>query len=185
MLTKQKTFHATVTHSFILKLTVCFALSWFYAVCSQIMMPLPFNAVPISIQPLPLLLCAWLFGSNALSAYVLYLVQGAVGAPFFAHGNFGIAHLFGPTGGYLFGFGIAMFFLHIMRKTLVHGNIISHLSILLASAVIYFSCGLIYLAWFVPHSALLNTGLYPFLLGDGLKLLTMLFVINCKRYVKG
>ena len=37
----------------------------------------------------------------------LYLIEGALGLPVFAKGA-GIAYLMGPTGGYLFGFVLAM-----------------------------------------------------------------------------
>ena len=34
----------------------------------------------------------------------LYLLVGAIGMPVFAGGRGGLAHFFGPTGGYLFGY---------------------------------------------------------------------------------
>jgi biotin transport system substrate-specific component len=38
---------------------------------------------------------------------VLYLAAGVIGAPVFAGGAFGIARIFGPSGGYLLAFPIA------------------------------------------------------------------------------
>jgi len=54
---------------------------------------IPYNLVPISIQPLPIFLATLLFGWPAVSAYVLYLMQGAFGAPIFAWSMGGFATL--------------------------------------------------------------------------------------------
>jgi biotin transport system substrate-specific component len=42
-------------------------------------------------------------------AIIAYLAEGAIGLPFFAGGHFGLAHLVGPTGGYLISFPAAAF----------------------------------------------------------------------------
>ena len=160
----------------------CVLLSWFYALCSQIIIPLPFSLVPVSIQPFPLLACAWFFGLPAIYAYALYLAQGVLGAPFFAKGGCGLVHLLGPTGGYLVGFGMAMLFLHAVKKYMVPKSIAIKSLFLLATAGIYFSCGLAYLSCFVPVPVLFSAGLYPFLLGDSLKLCTLLLMMSASRF---
>ena len=60
--------------------------------------------VPMTLQPLAVLLIAMLCGRNtAVAAVSLYLFQGMVGIPVFAYGG-GLPYLLGPTGGFLFGF---------------------------------------------------------------------------------
>ena len=60
--------------------------------------------VPMTMQPLAVLLIAMLCGRNiSVSAVSLYLFQGMVGFPVFAFGG-GLPYLLGPTGGFLFGF---------------------------------------------------------------------------------
>ena len=60
--------------------------------------------VPMTLQPLAVLLIAMLCGRNiAVAAVSLYLFQGMVGIPVFAYGG-GLLYLLGPTGGFLFGF---------------------------------------------------------------------------------
>src|ERR1700676_3817029 len=88
-----------------------FSLSVLYTISSQIVFNLPFGLVPISLQPLPLFVCALLFGRIALDAYMLYYFEGACGLAVFSNFHGGIAHITGPTGGYLIGFFFAMFFL--------------------------------------------------------------------------
>ena len=60
--------------------------------------------VPMTLQPLAVLLIAMLCGRNiAVASVSLYLFQGMVGIPVFAYGG-GLPYLLGPTGGFLFGF---------------------------------------------------------------------------------
>ncbi len=139
-------------------------LSWFYALCSQIIIPLPFNLVPLSLQPLPLLLAAFFLGWHAVHAYGLYLVQGALGLPFFAGLQGGLLRLLGPTGGYLIGFGLAM-------ASIAATNAFSNTGwrkVIKVYAVyaIIFGIGLFQLSWFVPANKLLAAGFYPFIIGD-------------------
>lgn len=149
------------------KLGICvmyLLLSWFYALCSQIIIPLPFNLVPLSLQPLPLLLAAFFLGWHAVNAYGLYLLQGALGLPFFAGLQGGLLRLLGPTGGYLIGFGLAM---ACIAATNVFSNT-GWRKIFKVYAVyaIIFGIGLFQLSWFVPANKLLVAGLYPFIIGD-------------------
>ena len=144
---------------------LCIGLSWVYALCSQIIIPLPFNLVPLSIQPLPVTLLTLIMGWPAIIAYVLYLAQGIAGAPFFAGLGYGINHFTGPTGGYLMGFLIAALFLNASRRINPSSKLLTLLKLEIAN-VITFACGLAYLSFFVPANKLLLAGLIPFLVGD-------------------
>lgn len=148
-------------HPFIFSL----CLSWVYALTSQIMIPLPFNLVPLSIQPLPVTLCTLLIGRHAITAYILYLIQGSAGAPFFANYSSGIGHLIGPTGGYLVGFLCAALFLNTVRTIKPSSRLITLLKIQVSN-IITFTCGLAYLSFFVPTDQLFLAGLAPFIFGD-------------------
>src|SRR5918999_3669743 len=66
--------------------------------------------VPITGQSFAVLLTGALLGSRlGTAAVIAYLIEGAVGLPFFAAGGSGIARFFGSTGGYLVGFPAAAF----------------------------------------------------------------------------
>jgi biotin transport system substrate-specific component len=144
---------------------VCLGLAWLYALASQIIIPLPWNFVPISLQPLPVFLSSLLFGWPAVYAYLIYYIQGAFGAPFFAGMLGGMSRIVGPTGGYLIGFGLSAVFLAATRHWKQQSRI-ALLAKLYCAYAITFACGLAQLAWFVHPSILLSQGLYPFLIGD-------------------
>ena len=60
--------------------------------------------VPMTLQPLAVLMIAMLCGRNiSVAAVSLYLFQGIIGIPVFAYGG-GLPYLLGPTGGFLLGF---------------------------------------------------------------------------------
>ena len=63
--------------------------------------------VPMTLQPLAILMIAMLCGRNtSVASVTLYLLQGIIGLPVFAYGG-GLPYLLGPTGGFLFGFLVA------------------------------------------------------------------------------
>lgn len=78
------------------------------AAAAQVVVPVPFSPVPMTLQPLAVLGVGGLLGAAAgLGALVLYLLLGILGLPVFAAGGSGAWHLLGPTGGYLLAFPIA------------------------------------------------------------------------------
>jgi biotin transport system substrate-specific component len=81
------------------------------AAASQVAIPLPNTPVPITLQPLVVVLAGlWLGPTAGAMSMVLYLVAGAAGLPVFAPmGAPGLARLLGPTGGYLLAYPVAAF----------------------------------------------------------------------------
>ena len=79
------------------------------ALAAQVVMPVPFSPVPMTLQPLAVLAVGGLLGgAGGLLAMVLYLVLGVLGLPVFAPGGLpGALRLIGPTGGYLLAFPLA------------------------------------------------------------------------------
>src|SRR5713226_5658345 len=82
------------------------------AAAAQVSVPLPGTPVPMTLQPMAVLLVGGLLGAplGALSM-ILYLAMGAAGLPVFTPTVplLGIARLFGPTGGYLLAYPIAAY----------------------------------------------------------------------------
>ena len=65
----------------------------------------PVAAIPVTLQTLSVALVGALFGwKRALCAVFCYILMGLAGIPVFAGFKAGTAALFGPTGGYIFGF---------------------------------------------------------------------------------
>src|SRR6059058_2472662 len=81
------------------------------AAASQIAIPLPFTPVPITLQPMLVVLAGmWLGPRAGASSMMLYLAAGAAGLPVFTPiGAAGIARFVGPTSGYLLAYPVAAY----------------------------------------------------------------------------
>ena len=81
------------------------------AAASQVAIPIPGTPVPVTLQPLVVVLSGLMLGPVVgFASMVTYLVLGALGLPVFAPvGAPGILRLLGPTGGYLIAFPFAAF----------------------------------------------------------------------------
>lgn len=87
------------------------AASLVVALAARISFPLPFTPVPFTLQPLAVLGVGLALGPwRGAWAMVLYLLEGALGAPVFsATGPGGLLQLFGPTGGFLLAYPAVAF----------------------------------------------------------------------------
>ena len=81
------------------------------AAASQVAIPVPGTSVPMTLQPLAVVLAGMCLGPAAGAAsMVLYLAAGAAGLPVFApEGLAGVARLLGPTGGYLLAYPLGAY----------------------------------------------------------------------------
>jgi biotin transport system substrate-specific component len=109
------------------------------AAASQIAIPLPFTPVPVTLQPMLVILAGmWLGPLAGAASMALYLAAGAAGLPVFTPaGAPGIARFFGPTGGYLIAYPAAAYVagLLAMRATSLTTRWLAGLA---GMAVIYF-----------------------------------------------
>ena len=140
--------------------------------------PLPFTPVPITLQTFFVLLCGAILGSRlGITAQISYLLIGALGLPIFTGASAGFFYLFGPTGGYLFGFVLAAFFIGrvLPRVSAKRGSVFL---VFLAGDLILFSTGVIWLKVLLGYSLtkLLIIGFFPFILGDLLKVTAATFI---------
>ena len=78
---------------------------------SQVAILVPGTQVPLTLQPLMVVLAGmWLGPAAGVMSMVLYLAAGAAGLPVFSpFGLPGVARFFGPTGGYLLAYPLAAF----------------------------------------------------------------------------
>jgi biotin transport system substrate-specific component len=92
------------------------AFSLLTALAAQVVIPI--GPVPITGSTFAVLLTGALLGSRlGAASLIVYLFEGAIGLPFFYGGHGGLAHLFGPTGGYLFAFPAAAFITGAFAET--------------------------------------------------------------------
>lgn len=141
------------------------------AVAAHVAVPVPGTPVPMTLQPLAVLLAGlWLGPRAGFASLLLYLTLGVLGAPVFAPmGPPGVARLVGPTGGYLLAMPIAAWLAGTISErwrgypgrllaaaaslALIHAGGVAQLAIITGS---------------VGSAATLGT--LPFLLGDVVKI---------------
>ncbi|MFC1738503.1 biotin transporter BioY [Planctomycetota bacterium] len=158
----------------------CFLIlggAFLIALCAHIKIPL--FPVPVTGQTFAILMIAALFGARrGCLSVCAYLAAGAAGLPVFAASPSGIPAFAGPTGGYLVGFVFAAYLVGTLaergwdRKA---GTTV--LAMVLGNVVIY-AFGLFWL-WCLfaagrvslGGKSLLAAGVYPFVIGDVLKIL--------------
>ncbi len=95
------------------KIAICITL---LIVASYIVIPLPFSPVVITAQTLIVNVIALvLTPKQAFAAMGVYLFAGLIGLPVFSGGVSGPAKLFGPTGGFLIGFWVAVVVISLLK----------------------------------------------------------------------
>lgn len=146
-----------------------FVGSLFLALLSQLAIPLWFSPVPLTLQTFAVLLMGALLGSKrGALAVSLYLAEGACGLPFFAGGTSGIS---GVTAGYLIGFVLCAFLVGFLLERGWKKSYPLTLCALAIGSSVILACGIIWLSLYVGVMNALAVGLYPFLIGDVMKLL--------------
>ena len=136
--------------------------------------PLPGGLVPVTLQSMVVILAGVMLGpALGASAMISYIALGATGAPVFAGGAGGFAHLFGPTGGYLLAFPAAAAAAGVIASAPgrdLAGAVRLFAALAVASLVV-FAGGVPYLAFFTGSvERAIAIGFTPFLLGSVLKL---------------
>ena len=157
------------------RLVLCVAATGLVAICAHISLPLPFTAVPLTMQTFAVILLGMVLGPVAgFSAMVLYLAEGAIGLPVFSpHGLGGTAQLLGPTAGFLFSYPLAAAAAGYFTRTVRVSTSSFRNGLLagLAASLPIFALGAVWLA-LVMHltaAAAWHLGVAPFLPGEVIK----------------
>lgn len=136
---------------------------------AQIKGYLPISPVPITGQTFAVLMLGALLGSRrGVLAMVAYLIEGALGLPVFSNGV-GLATLIGPTGGYLVGFIAAAYLVGILAEMGWDRWVFIIVAAMFAGVVVLYAFGVCWLAIMTNLRTALTVGLYPFIVGDILK----------------
>lgn len=141
------------------------------AACAQFSIYI--GPIPITGQTFAVLLTGMLLGSRlGAAAVIAYLIEGAIGLPFFAGGGAGLVRFLGPTAGYLVAFPAAAFIVGAFAE---HGWDKRYPTAVAAMAI---GSAIIFLGGWAWFAILTNTSpvaafklaVLPFLLGDVIKI---------------
>ena len=133
---------------------------------------IPIGPVPIVLQNLFILLTGLLLGSRwGLASVGIYLLAGACGLPVFAGGLGGIGRIIGPTGGYLIGYLPAVFLIGLVSEK-TKGRVLFDVMAMICGSIVIYLCGVTWLKILTGMTICktLAVGMYPFLIGDALKI---------------
>ena len=150
-------------------LVIVFSL--FIAACAQFSIQI--GPIPITGQTFAVLLTGALLGSRlGAAAVIAYLIEGAIGLPFFAGGGAGLVRFLGPTAGYLVAFPAAAFITGAFAEHGWDKRYATAVAAMAIGSVVIFLGGW---AWFAvltntPPVAAFKIAVAPFLLGDVIKI---------------
>ena len=136
------------------------------------------GGVPISLTNFVVYLAVFLLGwKKGTISYCIYLLIGLIGLPVFSGFTGGMGKLAGPTGGYLIGFVLMAIISGYFIEAFPGKGYMYILGMILGTAVDY-ALGT---AWFMIQTkmelgAALAACVFPFLIGDALKIIAATFI---------
>jgi biotin transport system substrate-specific component len=145
--------------------------SMFVAIAAQIAIPVPFSPVPLTLQPLAVLLVGVALGSTrGAAALALYLLEGASGLPVFAQGHGGAIWLVAATAGYLYSYPVAAWVAGWFSERGWGNSVVRAVAGMLTALAVIYIGGWSWLALLAGPTAAFTMGVAPFLLADILKI---------------
>jgi len=160
------------------QVAIVIAASLFVALCARVTIPLPGTPVPLTLQNFGVLAVGLMLGSRrGFAALALYLIEGASGLPVFSPSILGggIAHILGPTGGFLMAYPVVAFVAGwIYERASKQSSLRFAWATLsaIAAELVLFAAGLTWLA-VLTHSVstAIRFGLYWFVFAEVIKIL--------------
>jgi len=148
--------------------TLAIAGSLLLAVSAHV--KVPFWPVPMTMQTFVVLMIGATYGRNlAVATVAAYLIEGAIGLPFFAASG-GVAILVGPTAGYLFGFLVAAGLVGQLANRGMGRTVPTAVLIFIAGDAAIFLCGVGWLSTIIGIDKAVAGGLAPFMLAEAVKI---------------
>jgi len=148
------------------------------ALASQVAIPIPGTPVPITLQPLVVVLAGmWLGPVAGAASMVLYLGAGALGMPVFSpYGAPGLARFVGPTGGYLFAYPVAAFVAGALARRAT--SLTGRWGAALAGSAVLLVGGFAQLSILYGLSNAIPLAIRPFVLLDALKAFIAALIVS-------
>ncbi len=137
------------------------------------------GTIPLTAQTLIVLLSGLFLGKKkGAISQITYLTAGITGLPWFSRGG-GLSYILSPTFGYLLGFVPAAYLVGYLteeKKDLIK----TLFSFLISHLLIYFF-GILWLSKSLGFEKSLIVGIYPFLLGDSIKVVIASLISKFKK----
>ena len=144
--------------------------SAFVGISAQVVIPLPFTPVPLTLQTFAVLLVGAALGTwRGMASMVVYAAAGTAGVPWFSAGSSGWG---GASYGYILGFIVAAGLVGRLAERGATRTPIRMAGLMVAGNIAIYAIGVTYLKFAIDASwaTALSLGVVPFLLGDALKI---------------
>jgi biotin transport system substrate-specific component len=183
----------TKTNSLTMDAMLVLGGSLFVAAFAQLYVKLPFTPVPITGQTFAVLLVGGALGAlRGGASLLLYVGWIAAGLPFASEGQggAGLLSFSSASGGYLWGFIAAAILVGWLSERAWGKRPSSAIGAMFIGSIVIYGCGVVWLAaaLHIPVTApgaelndALEFGLYPFVVGDVLKLLLAASILPASR----
>ena len=159
-----------VARTWVANLALVIGGAAFVGLSAQVVIPLPFTPVPLTLQTFAVLLVGAALGTwRGVASMVVYAVAGSAGVPWFSAGSSGWG---GASYGYILGFIVAA---GVVGHLAERGATLTPLrtaGLMVAGNVVIYAIGVTYLKFAIDASwsSAIALGALPFLLGDALKI---------------
>ena len=142
----------------------------FVGISAQVVIPLPFTPVPLTLQTFAVLLVGAALGTwRGIASMVVYAAAGTAGVPWFSAGSSGWG---GASYGYILGFIVAAGIVGRLAEQGSTRTALRTAGLMVIGNVVIYAIGVTYLKFAidVTWAMALSLGMVPFLLGDALKI---------------
>ncbi len=159
-----------VAHSRVANLILILGGAAFVGVTAQVVIPLPFTPVPLTLQTFAVLLVGAALGTwRGVASMVVYAAAGSAGVPWFSAGSSGAG---GASYGYILGFIVAAGVVGRLAERGATLTPVRTAGLMVVGNLVIYSIGVTYLKFAIDASwsTSLALGVVPFLLGDALKI---------------
>jgi biotin transport system substrate-specific component len=142
----------------------------FVGLAAQVIIPLPFTPVPLTLQTFAVLLVGAALGSlRGVLAMTVYAVAGMVGVPWYANGSSGFG---GATFGYIIGFIVAAFIVGRLAERGASATALRTTGLMVVGNIAIYAIGVTWLKFSIDASwgTAIALGMTPFIIGDIVKI---------------
>lgn len=139
----------------------------------------PLQPIPFTLQPFFIFLAGMVLDPfDAFLSQAVYLAIGAIGIPVYSGMTGGVGHLFGPTGGFLFGFMLCSWITAIIIRAVGRDKLLTYIFGGMAGMAVLYLFGVAWLGYVtgMGMEKAFTVGALPFLLFDFVKLLVAAIV---------